>query len=563
MNLKFAVEEEIEKDLQTLNAIKKQFRSLTHQVAARQGQSKEATSGLRFVKISNRLEENLHFTLTKCDEENSEVSKLKLDMEELKREKEYLDLKITSRQKTIEGRNKEAVKLINIANKFYKERSHYQLLASERIAEAGLEAEEHRAKMQDLANRMEYYNQLITERQETYQRELLEAQARASNMNDDAEEVREMMQKRKQEFVEAFDKLMHSSSVWDIQELLSKFLAKEEQISRSRKYLEALKNDADTIREETATLIHDAQTMQEEGELRRHKSHPLSREISSTETRSDEYEKKIQGQAETIRKLSMILLRVKSRMSRCPPLERFKEARKRWDLVRSNLWRISRMKEKSGSERIHTVTSTNTPKYDPRRKTIYEELFDLDEAQQGLNLINDLQNVEMQSLRLLTIAQRLKFIPQSLIAPSPRVDKSSQKLRGAWKAGVKAMLRSPHHPTGRRGSQEINVEGLRRSPRRSIGRVESKMDKEINFITGPKFDVQSKRNKIQIPTYPTLKDIDTPRDSTFAMTSEEVKRYVMEVGYSERVVEKIKRIQQKRANQVEVGAHPPHVEHAE
>mmetsp|Transcript_40523 Transcript_40523/g.127653 ORF Transcript_40523/g.127653 Transcript_40523/m.127653 type:complete len:230 (+) Transcript_40523:1767-2456(+) len=135
--------------------------------------------------------------------------------------------------------------------------------------------------------------------------------------------------------------------------------------------------------------------------------------------------------------------------------------------------------------------------------------------------------VEMQSLRLLTIAQRLKFIPQSLIAPSPRVDKSSQKLRGAWKAGVKAMLRSPHHPTGRRGSQEINVEGLRRSPRRSIGRVESKMDKEINFITGPKFDVQSKRNKIQIPTYPTLKDIDTPRDSTFAMTSEEVKRYVM------------------------------------
>mmetsp|Transcript_40522 Transcript_40522/g.127647 ORF Transcript_40522/g.127647 Transcript_40522/m.127647 type:complete len:125 (+) Transcript_40522:1341-1715(+) len=120
-----------------------------------------------------------------------------------------------------------------------------------------------------------------------------------------------------------------SSSVWDIQELLSKFLAKEEQISRSRKYLEALKNDADTIREETATLIHDAQTMQEEGELRRHKSHPLSREISSTETRSDEYEKKIQGQAETIRKLSMILLRVKSRMSRCPPLERFKEARKR------------------------------------------------------------------------------------------------------------------------------------------------------------------------------------------------------------------------------------------
>ena len=60
--------------------------------------------------------------------------------------------------------------------------------------------------MQDLANRMEYYNQLITvlslnfavlkaetthvqERQETYQRELLEAQARASNMNDDAEEV--------------------------------------------------------------------------------------------------------------------------------------------------------------------------------------------------------------------------------------------------------------------------------------------------------------------------------------------------------------------------------------
>ena len=90
-----------------------------------------------------------------------------------------------------------------------------------------------------------------------------------------------------------------------------------------------MKNDADTIREETATLIHDAQTMQEEGELRRHKSHPLSREISSTETRSDEYEKKIQGQAETMRKLSIILVRVKSRMSRCPPLERFKEARKR------------------------------------------------------------------------------------------------------------------------------------------------------------------------------------------------------------------------------------------
>eukprot|EP00960_Hanusia_phi_P043850 756307-Hanusia_phi.AAC.2 len=110
-------------------------------------------------------------------EETTEVSKLQTDIEELKREKEHLDSKIAaryltlnalslvmnaSRQKKIENRNKEAVQLINIANKFYKERSQYQLLASERITEAGLEAEEHRAKMQDLANRMDYYNQLIS-----------------------------------------------------------------------------------------------------------------------------------------------------------------------------------------------------------------------------------------------------------------------------------------------------------------------------------------------------------------------------------------------------------------
>eukprot|EP00960_Hanusia_phi_P043849 756307-Hanusia_phi.AAC.1 len=296
----------------------------------------------------------------------------------------------------------------------------------------------------------------------------------------------------------------------------------------SRKYLEALNDDADSIRGDIAQLLEDAQSMQAEGELRRLKSHPLSRQISNTLARSEQYEKDIQSQADNIRKLSMILLRIKSRMTHCPALDRFKEARRRcgsidvtgialnmslsnrWDLVRSNLSRISRMKEKSASERIHSVAPTSlqsTPKYDPRRKTIYEEIFDLDEAQQGLNLMNDLQTVryllfsppilyllllalvsvlllslvslftrftrsflslcsssfplfltqasqqvELQSLRLLTIAQRLKFIPQSNSSLTSRVDKNAQRFRGGLRAGVKAMLRSPQHLATRRGS---------------------------------------------------------------------------------------------------------------
>ena len=59
--------------------------------------------------------------------------------------------------------------------------------------------------------------------------------------------MKEAEKKRQQELVEAFDKLMYASGVWDVDELVTRFLRKEEKMSLAKNYLDALTEDAEKI----------------------------------------------------------------------------------------------------------------------------------------------------------------------------------------------------------------------------------------------------------------------------------------------------------------------------
>ena len=117
--------------------------------------------------------------------------------------------------------------------------------------------------MQELNNRIEYYDLVMQEREEEYQKMLLEAERQASNLNDPSEEIKEAEKKRQQELIEAFDKLMHSFGVWDADQLVLRFLAKEDKMLLARNYRDALLQDADKIDKDIHQLNAEAKELGE------------------------------------------------------------------------------------------------------------------------------------------------------------------------------------------------------------------------------------------------------------------------------------------------------------
>ena len=159
----------------------------------------------------------LSVTSTSQSKHSEQVSinkRLRAVIDELRHDKMNAKERILQRQSEVNERSTEAVQLINIANTFYMQRSQDRLKAAELVADAGGEAEEHRAKMQELNNRIEYYDLVMQEREDEYNKMIVEAEQRAANLNDPAEELRESEKKRHRDLIEAFDKLMHRSGIW-------------------------------------------------------------------------------------------------------------------------------------------------------------------------------------------------------------------------------------------------------------------------------------------------------------------------------------------------------------
>ena len=92
----------------------------------------------------------LSVTSTSQSKHSEQVSinkNLRAVIDELRHDKMNAKERILQRQSEVDERSTEAVQLINIANTFYMQRSQDRLKAAELVADAGGEAEEHRAKI--------------------------------------------------------------------------------------------------------------------------------------------------------------------------------------------------------------------------------------------------------------------------------------------------------------------------------------------------------------------------------------------------------------------------------
>lgn len=505
MNQKFGVEEDIEKDLEKLDALKKQMRSTAHQIQAILRETKAVAGERDQERLIRRNEEKVHFYETKHGEVVASGKKLRAMINELRHDKLNVQKRMDEKNALLTSRSTEMVQLINIANDFYAERTHYRVICSEMIADAGREAEEHRAVIQELNNRVEYYDLMMQEREDDYQKALQEAERQASNMNDPQEEVKEAEKKRQQELIEAFDKLMHSFGVWDVGELVEKFLAKEDKFVVQSKYLDALNKDAAVMEDRIKSLKDEADAMEHHKPTEDDEVMKLQTEEKLVLEKADWFHQKSVEATAIIDGAAEQLARMRRTLEASPALVSQRPSRRRWDLIKQNLKRIKLMSERPTSDAVRigsVLPRTTAPaNFDPRRKTLKEEIGDLNDVpQNAFNAILDLGRVEDHVLQLLKAAS---------------TSSAAQK---------KKTMRRPSFNGPGRGSV---------------------------YLVGPKHDVQKNKGRAEMHFVPSLKDIDSPRDMD-PLSPSQIRDSVqgkdgMEPMYSERVAEKIKRLEVGRS----------------
>lgn len=268
--------------------------------------------------------------------------------------------------------------------------------------------QDHRGKMQELNNRIDYYDLVMQEREEEYQKMLMEAERQATNLNDPSEEIREAEKKRQQELVEAFDKVMHSLGVWDVDELVARFLAREDKMLLARNYRDALFQDADKIYQEIEELKTEAKLLQERKPEQDAEVLVLKDRIANTEAKSTAIRRQADECVSQLDLVNESLTKIKSRMATCTALQQVRPVVRRWTLLRSNLKRIPLLGSRTGvgSKRNQGLGAKPAPaKLDPRRKTMLEELGEPDVAPNGLEALVDIALIEQHTMLLLAQAQ--------------------------------------------------------------------------------------------------------------------------------------------------------------
>ena len=205
-------------------------------------------------KYINRLEMRLQKAVTGFNETLSYNKERRREIDELRHDALNVKKRYEDRDEKLEAYNEVICQLINVANEFYRERANVRLVVSQLITQAGTEAAEHRSSIAELSNRSEYFDQLMKEREEDFKRELQSAERQTKNLDNNVEEQKEADRKRQQQLIAVFDHLMHVFGVWDVNELIERFLAKEEKAFVQYRYLDALNADAQHVQERMAQI---------------------------------------------------------------------------------------------------------------------------------------------------------------------------------------------------------------------------------------------------------------------------------------------------------------------
>ena len=106
----------------------------------------------------------------------------------------------------------------------------------------------------ELSNRSEFFDQQMRDREEEFKRELQQAERQTHAHEFAIEEAREAEKRRQQQLIALFDKLMHAFGIWDVNELVNRFLTKEEKFDVQYKYLDALHGDAEQVQEKVKSI---------------------------------------------------------------------------------------------------------------------------------------------------------------------------------------------------------------------------------------------------------------------------------------------------------------------
>lgn len=205
-------------------------------------------------KYINRLEMRLQKAVTGFNETLSYNKERRREIDELRHDALNVKKRYEDRDEKLEAYNEVICQLINVANEFFRERANVRLVVSQLITQAGTEAAEHRSSIAELSNRSEYFDQLMKEREEDFKRELQSAERQTKNLDNNVEEQKEADRKRQQQLIAVFDHLMHVFGVWDVNELIERFLAKEEKAFVQYRYLDALNADAQHVQERMAQI---------------------------------------------------------------------------------------------------------------------------------------------------------------------------------------------------------------------------------------------------------------------------------------------------------------------
>jgi len=545
MGKKFEVEEAIEKELENLEALKKQVKRQGAVSKARLEDKKEGLkkpSEKEHEKTQRLQEERVHHYAQVHSEVIAAGRILRTEIDEIRRDKLRIKKVIVERAEVLEAKSVEIIQLINIANAFYADRTKCHLMRSELISQAGSDAEEHRDKIQELNNRLEYCDLMMQEREEDYQKALLEAKRQASNLSDPLEDLREAERKRQQELVEAVDRLMHSLGVWDVNELVSRFLAKEERFNVQHRYLDALRLDAQTMEVGISDLQGEAARLMVSEPAEHDATAKLQDQIEAATRRAQDWEESSGQSMDTLNRVSAIVARLRARSSKSRLLDVMRPARRRWALIRANIRRIALMQSSavSNASQMQALKqrAQQAERVDPRRKNLKEQLGDLECAQQGMDVLVDLSFLEEQTLHLI---RYVRNSPPSVNGTA--LLKTGSASQGGLPAGVAVVL--PVAPPRKHGKEGTRA-AIAGTASANIASVVPPLEEEVKGMSstkypqGPKFPLQGLHGRVTALVIPSLRDIDSPRDSD-PVTSAGLHALIRDHGFSERVVEKMRR----------------------
>jgi hypothetical protein len=272
----------------------------------------------------------------------------------------------------------------------------------------------------ELSNRVEFFDQLMVDREEDFKQALVDAEHKASKGKDKGEEHREMEKKRQQNLIDAFNKLMHSMGVWNVGSLVDKFLQKEEKFEVQYRYLDALNADVAKLKSRIKEINAQASEMTQENPVDDVASVTIKQHIKVAEDKAEVYRKQYEQVVDELERLNRIFGVIRKRMKACALLSDFKPAKQRWALVRANIRVIANMdssKKKLLRSNIKAKQGLSLGDgrarnaYDPRRKALREEVVDLDVAPAALACIDHLSVLEQATLRLLSY-KKLKLEPK-------------------------------------------------------------------------------------------------------------------------------------------------------